>query len=269
MLLAAGVLAILVTPLVVIGLDPYPETTLYKAALFALIGVGIVALIVAVVLEPNKGPSQPVDERRMDRYMNVLALFGALVVAVSALLFSTSRLSLTVVICGLAVVWALVWLPAFTRRVAVQTQVFIDRDPKAVFNFMLDERNGVQYTPDLLSVEKITPGDVGPGTRFLSRVRLGDTGIYEGVEEIVAVDWGQRIVDRVANGTRPNQGVMTFEAAQRGTLLTYRFGSEVSYPTALFGQALMRWALTGEMRRRRMEIWARLKQLLESQPDSA
>ena len=268
MKLAAGVLAILVTPLLVIAIDPYPETLFYKAALFAIIGAGAATMIVATAMEPRKGPEHNLSERRTNRYMNVVALFGACAIAAAALVFSTSRLSLALVICGVAVIWALIWLPAFTRRIGVQTQVFIDRDPKSVFAYMLDERNGVQYTPELVSVEKITPGDVGPGTKFLSKVRLGDAGIYEGVEEIVDVDWGQRIVERVANGARPNRGIMTFAPLDRGTLLTYRFESEIAYASALMGQGLLRWAMTGQMRSRRMEIWARLKQVLESRPDA-
>ena len=45
----------------------------------------------------------------------------------------------------------------------------------------------MQYVPDLVSVEKITDGDIGPGTQFRTKVRLDGAGDFEGVEEIVDV----------------------------------------------------------------------------------
>lgn len=268
MRLAAGVVAVLLFPIVVVAIDPTPLTPLYNAATAVLVVIGLALIGAAFVLGPKRGPGQQMDEARIDRYNNILALFLAVAVGVAAMIFSSPRLNLVPFVCGIAIVWALAWLPTLTRRVAVQTQVQIDRDAKSVFNFMLDGRNQMKYVPDLVSVEKITGGDTGPGTRFLSRVRLDGRGVFDGVEEIVEVDWGSRIVDRVANGTRPNRGVMTFQAVGRATVMTYRFESEVSYAGALCGQGLLRWALTGQMRQRRLEIWGRLKQYLESQPDA-
>lgn len=268
MRVAAGVVAILVFPIAVVALDPDPLTPLYSAATLLLVAVGLTLMVAAFVLRSKRGPDQPLDEARVDRYNNVLALFLAVAVAVGSLIFSTREFSLVPFACGIAIVWALVWLPSITRRIAVQTQVQINRDAKSVFNFMLDGRNQMRYVPDLVSVEKITDGDIGPGTRFLSKVRMDGRGMFDGVEEIVEVDWGTRIVDRVANGTRPNRGVMTFQAVVGATLVTFRFESEVSYAAALYGQGLLRWALTGEMRRRRLETWGRLKRYLESQLDA-
>lgn len=185
--LAAGVLAILVVAPVVIALDPFPGKLLYTAALFVIMDGGIATLVAAFVMEPKKGPDRPVNERALDRYMNLIVLFMAFAVATTALLFSAGRLDFALLICGAAIVWSLAWLPSVTRRIGVQTQVFINRHPKTVFSFMLDGRNQMQYVPDLVSVEKITDGDIGPGTQFRTKVRLDGAGDFEGVEEIVDV----------------------------------------------------------------------------------
>jgi uncharacterized protein YndB with AHSA1/START domain len=260
----AGVIAFFLAPLVVIAVDPHRESLFYKVAMFVLLAIAVVLYFVTSSLQPKKGPGQPIDERRSDRFMNLLPVLGASVIAALGLVGGISDVRTGVIFYGIFILSSVTWLPSLTRRFAVTTQVFIDRDPKSVFTFMLDGRNQMRYVPDLVSVEKITEGDIGPGTQFRSVVRMDGRGVFEGVEQIVDVDWGRRIVERVANGTRPNRGILTFTPEQAGTLMTYRFESEVSYPGAVFGQGVFRWAMTGEMRRRRMAIWARLKQVLES-----
>lgn len=264
MQLAVGVLAILVAPMLVIAVDPYPETVFYKDAIFAIGAAGVVLLVASVVLEPKKGPGRPIDERATGRFMNVLALLAAEVIAIAAMVFGTSQLNYALITCAFAVVWSLAWIPAVMRRVSMNTHVLINRDPATVFAFVSDFRNEPKYVPEVESVEKITEGNIGPGTQFRTRVRLGDTGTFEGVEEIVDYEWAHRLTERVASGRRPNVGVLTFEPVQAATLLSYRFQSEVTYAGALLGEGLLRWALTTEMRRRRNAIWATLKQVLET-----
>jgi hypothetical protein len=263
---AAGVIAFLLAPLAVIALDPHPATRFYTVAMFAVMAAAVAALFFTSSLQPRRGPNEPLDEGRLDRFMSWLAVTVAGTVSSVVFLFGAADLRIPVTACAAGILWSVVWLLPVMRRLGVTTKVMINCDPKSVFNFMLDERNQMRYVPDLVSVEKITDGDVGPGTRFMSKVRMDGGGIFEGVEEIVEVDWGQRIVDRVANGRRPNRGIITFAPGQPGTLMTYRFESEVSYSGALLGQGLVRFLITGAMRRRRLEILGRLKQYMESQP---
>lgn len=113
--LAVGVLAILAVPFIVVAIDPNPQTPFYVGSLIAL-GVLAVALFgVAFVLEPKKGPDERLVERRIDRYMNVLTLDTALVLDIGALAFSTTRSSLVPIVCGLAALWTLIWIPRFTH----------------------------------------------------------------------------------------------------------------------------------------------------------
>jgi hypothetical protein len=43
------------------------------------------------------------------------------------------------------------------------------RPPAEVFDFLADPRNEPAYNPLILSARKLTPGPIGPGTRFVQR----------------------------------------------------------------------------------------------------
>lgn len=56
-------------------------------------------------------------------------------------------------------------MPSYIRSVA------ISRPPEVVFAFLSDLRNELRWNPDAISVEKLTAGDVGAGTRFRAQWR--------------------------------------------------------------------------------------------------
>lgn len=265
MKLAVGVIAILVFPVVVYAIDPAHRTPLFPIGLGTYLALGLGLVVLSLRQRPAVRPDQPLDERALDRRLTVGALLVAIVISNFTMLQARAA---TPFISGLAVAWSLVWLPRFSRRVSVTTRVLVNRDVKTVFGFMADMRNQPQYTPDVVSVEKITEGDIGPGTQFRSTVRMGDAGTFQGVEQIVEMEWGRRIKDSLVSGRRPNYGELTFDPQGSATLVSYRFVSEVSYPSALLGAGVLRWLAIGQMRRRRMQAWLRLKQVLESRPDA-
>jgi WS/DGAT/MGAT family acyltransferase len=61
--------------------------------------------------------------------------------------------------------------PAPDARRVIESTVIIDRDPAEVFAFMTDPRRELDWNPRLLSVEQLTDGPIGVGTRF--RMRFG------------------------------------------------------------------------------------------------
>lgn len=268
MKLAAGVLAILITPVIVIVIDPGHESLRTVVALFGLTGLTIIFGIAMIALWPWLEHDRLVDERRVDRFRTAAVLFIASVIATAALVFGTNYPIFGLVISLVAVAWSLLWIPRGMRGIEVQTEARIERDPRAVFEFLIDFRNLVKYAPDVTSVEKITDGDIRPGTRFLCRVQLGKGYAWEAEDEIVDMSAPQWFSDRVANGQRHNLGVMSFTQSAAGTLLAYRFDSEISYAQALLGRGLLRGEVTRRIRRRRTERWGRLKLLLESRPDA-
>lgn len=265
MKLAAGVIAILVVPVAVYATDSAHRTPLFPAALGVYLTLGVGLLVFSLTLRPSKRPDRSMDERALDRRLTVAALLAAVVIANFTLLEARAA---TAFISAFAIAWSLVWLVPATRRISVTTRMLINRDVRTVFGFKVDMRNEPQYIPEALSVEKITDGDIGVGTRFRSIVRMDANTTFEGIEEIVAIEWNRSFESRVANGTRPNTGVTTFEAVGPSTEMSYRFQVENSYASALLGLGLLRWTTIGQIRRRRLESWARLKQLLESRPDT-
>jgi uncharacterized protein YndB with AHSA1/START domain len=205
------------------------------------------------------------DEQAADLSVSSTAIALALAIdSVVLLLYAGSNKSV-LLISGLAVLWALIWMPRLTRRVRVRTSIVIDRDPSTVFGFVSDFRNAPKWFPQFETVEKLTPGSIGPGTQFRFRQQTPN-GMLELVDEIVEYEWASRLTDRVAGAHRANVEVLTFEPVDRATRLEHQFISEVSYAAAIIGQVLYRWNTTGQMRRQRQAAWARLKQVLEGQP---
>jgi Polyketide cyclase / dehydrase and lipid transport len=265
--LAAGVLAILLYALVAIALVPEHIGPVYAAALIVMCAMGIGLAFAWAFLRPYGGPQGPMDEVKAERALALQAsIFAAAIAATALVLAATSLAIYGIVLCGLAIVWALIWLPAPMRRITATTSVQIHRDPASVFSFVSDERNSPRYEAEMLSVEKVTDGNIGPGTQFRGRVQLPNS-VFEGVDEIVDYEWAHRFSERVVGGH--SLGILTFELTQDGgTLLSYRYESRVSYPGALVGQGLQRGQLAAQMEARRNATWGRLKQYLESEPDA-
>lgn len=235
---ALPLIAILAIPIIVVevgtALGAAPSSYGRWYLVFGLVcaGVGVVIGVVGNAFGPKPGQ---LDERAINRAMtgNILGLglgFDLLV-----LLLVISRSESALVLSGVVLLWALLWMPRAMRQVGIRTSVVINREPATVFSFVSDLRNAPAYFPEIESVEKITPGSIGPGTQFRSSVRTPN-GAFQGVEEIVDYEWASRLTSRVASGLRPNLEVLTFESVQSATKLSHRFDSELGYGAALFGQ---------------------------------
>ena len=51
----------------------------------------------------------------------------------------------------------------------IENSVKIDRSPEEVFDYLVDLRNELEWNPDAQSMEKITEGQIGVGTKFLAK----------------------------------------------------------------------------------------------------
>lgn len=259
---AAAFVAVLALPPAVVGgglaLGVPSGGKLYYGLALAC---GVLALAISAFGQSLLGRAA-LNEGDVDLSVSSMALALAFAIDSAVLLLYGSKKSV-LLISGLAVLWALIWLPRVMRRVRIQTSVVIDRDPSTVFGFVSDFRNSPQWFPQFESVEKISPGSIGPGTQFRFRQQT-PFGNLELIDEIVDYEWASKLTDRVVGGRRPNLEVLTFEAVGRATRLGHEFGSEISYSAAITGQTLRQWQTTARMRRQRQAAWARLKQVLES-----
>ena len=61
------------------------------------------------------------------------------------------------------------------RRVAtvIENVIEIARTPEDVFDYLSDLGNEVRWNPDCLSMEQLTDGPVGVGTRFRAKWKQG------------------------------------------------------------------------------------------------
>lgn len=64
----------------------------------------------------------------------------------------------------------------------IENTVEIARAPVDVFDFLVDMRNERSFNPDLQSMEKLTEGPIGVGTRFRAKWKQSGSIICECVE---------------------------------------------------------------------------------------
>ena len=55
----------------------------------------------------------------------------------------------------------------------IDGELFINRPVTEVFDFVADERNEPRYNPGIRRAEKLSPGPIGRGTRFLAEAATG------------------------------------------------------------------------------------------------
>ena len=55
----------------------------------------------------------------------------------------------------------------------IENTIEIARTQEAVFDYLVDLGNEVDWNPDCVSVEKLTTGPVGVGTRFRAKWKQG------------------------------------------------------------------------------------------------
>ena len=55
----------------------------------------------------------------------------------------------------------------------IENTIEIARPPEAVFDYLADQGNEIHWNPDCLSMQKLTEGPVGVGTRFRAKWKQG------------------------------------------------------------------------------------------------
>jgi hypothetical protein len=238
-----------------------------------LLTVGFVAAAVAVMIRAAPAgtkPTDPIDEREAERILAISAYAGACAVDAVALLVAFLWPSLALLVIGITAVWVVAWWPRGLRTNTLTSKIAIRRDPAAVFAFVSDFENEPKYWAMVEQVEKLTPGPIGAGTQFRTRVRLpaslgfGETVIVA-IEEIVDFKPDHRFTARVASGMHYNFDVWTFDPISDGTLVTHKFDFLHSYATAVLAATLIFGPSSNRLlRASRVAAWARAKQILES-----
>ena len=144
----------------------------------------------------------------------------------------------------------------------IQGEIVIKRPPDVVFDCVADERNAPRYNPRMLSVEKLSEGEIGLGTRFRA-----ETGRASRTTEMVIEFTAYERPCRLASSTRMTsvdiRGSLTFDPVPEGTLMRWQW--EVRPHGAL---RLLTPLIVFLGRRQEQAVWAGLKRLLEEQESS-
>ena len=141
------------------------------------------------------------------------------------------------------------------KEMSYVTEVWIDRSPEEVFEFCSDLRNEKAWNADIESVDKLTDGPVGIGTRF--QATWSNTGpvIVDVVEFDRPRSWE----------TRSRAGGLEF--ITRGTVDELDSGSRYQTTLRIRAKGLARLyaplALSA-MRRREPDNLAQIKRTIES-----
>lgn len=137
-------------------------------------------------------------------------------------------------------------------------EVTIAAPVEEVFDLVADERNEPAYNPRIARAAKLTPGPVGPGTRFVAEPKgMGARG--QMVLEVLEHDRPRRLHHLVRSSYLRADGTLGFEAVPGGTRLSWDWDMRLLGPLRLLAPVL---AAIGPRWERRN--WVGLKEYLES-----
>lgn len=144
--------------------------------------------------------------------------------------------------------------------VRMQGSTTIARPVEDVFDFVADERNEPRYNPQMVRVDKITSGPIGPGTRWAATVRSRGRPVDMEIE-VTDFTRPHRLGSATHLSTAEIRGALTFEPAAAGTRMTWTWDFRPRGLLRLMGPVI------GRVGRRQEEaIWAGLKRHLEATP---
>ncbi|MGT2462407.1 SRPBCC family protein [Sinomonas atrocyanea] len=135
----------------------------------------------------------------------------------------------------------------------------IARPPEAVFDVVADERNEPLYNPAMTSVEKLTEGPIGVGTRWSATVV---TRGRPAPMELEVTDFSRptRLATVTRMTTATVTGALTLAPVRGGTVMSWDWTLRTRGALRLLGPL---FAVAG--RRQEERIWNSLKRLLESE----
>ena len=180
----------------------------------------------------------------------------AVIIDALAVLYFGDQPRAALLLFGAAAIWTVLWLPQMFRRRKVITRYTFSTDRATVFAYLSDFRTQLQYEPRIQSVEKLTGGPVGVGTRFQTR-----TGRISPIEVVTVFDRDHRYVSQIEGD--PMTGTATFETVVGGTDAMFELATTIDYGTALVGLAVIWPIAAGQMRDRRRHAWARVDDILK------
>jgi uncharacterized protein YndB with AHSA1/START domain len=147
--------------------------------------------------------------------------------------------------------------------VTIEGSTTIARPVKDVFDFVADERNEPTYNPKMTSVDKLTPGPIGKGTRWSATVDSRGRPV-EMELEVTDYDRPHRLASTTTMAAAQIQGALTFEPGPAGTVMRWSWDLRPKGAFRLLGPLF-----AAQGRRQEAAIWAGLKRAMEGDGPAA
>ena len=145
----------------------------------------------------------------------------------------------------------------------IEGEIAINRPVDEVFDFVADERNEPGYNPRMARVEKLSPGPIGPGSRFRAEAASWRRTVPMTIQ-YTAYERPRRLASSIRMAAADIQGTLTFDPIAGATRMRW------SWEVKLRGWYRLAAPLVTYFGRRGEEAtWAGLKRFLERQPTVA
>jgi hypothetical protein len=102
----------------------------------------------------------------------------------------------------------------------IEGEIFIERPPGEVFDFVADERHEPKYNPQMVRVEKLTSGPVREGTTYRAWMRSG-TRTSEMLIESTQFDPPRILSSSTTLKHMTIHGTLTFSPDGEGTRMSW------------------------------------------------
>ncbi|HEY3945648.1 MAG TPA: SRPBCC family protein [Solirubrobacteraceae bacterium] len=115
----------------------------------------------------------------------------------------------------------------------VEETFVVARHPDVVFEYVTNPEKLSSWQTAKRSVEQLTEGRPGLGSRFRERTKPPLTKEFEQVTEFTEFDRPRRLHVHIVEGPHPVDGTWTFEPQGEGTLVHFVAEGELSGPIKL------------------------------------
>jgi uncharacterized protein YndB with AHSA1/START domain len=120
----------------------------------------------------------------------------------------------------------------------------VDAPPEAVFDYITDPSKLADWQTSKTSVEKLTDGPPGLGTRVRERTKPPGAKEFEQIVEFTEFDRPRRFHVHIVEGPHPVDGTWTFEPDGAGTMVSFTAEGALRGPMHLlepfFGRVMAR-----------------------------
>ncbi len=111
----------------------------------------------------------------------------------------------------------------------------VGRPPEVVFNYLTDPSNLADWQTANISVEQLSDGPPGPGSRFRERSKPPGMKAFEQITEFAVYERPMRFHVHVAEGPQPIDGTWILAPSDAGTLVTFTVEGQLRGPIRLLG----------------------------------